>query len=68
MVDRNPPSSSIVRQGTLLGVSRTALYYRSKGISADDLFLMRKIYRQYLETPCTGRGAQGLGWDGRGWW
>ena len=64
MVDRNHPSSSIVRQGTLLGVSRTALYYRSKGISADDLFLMRKIYRQYLETPLYG-SRRPRAWLGR---
>ena len=48
MVDREHPKLPIVRQCALLGVSRSSLYYRSKGASEADLFLMREMDRQYL--------------------
>ena len=54
MVDRGHPSLSIVRQCTLLGVSRSSLYYRSRGIPEDDLALLRAIDRQLMETPFYG--------------
>ena len=54
MVDREHPSLSIARQCALLGVSRSGLYYRPRAVSGDDLFLMRTIDRQYLETPFYG--------------
>ena len=68
MVDREHPSLSMTRQCALLGVSRSNLYYRPRAVSGDDLFLMRAIDGQYLETPSTDRGASGFGWSGRGWW
>ena len=54
MVDRQHPSLSLVRQCTLLGVSRSSLYYRPRAASAEDLSLMGEIDRQYLETPFFG--------------
>ena len=54
MVDRRHPSLSIVRQCTLLDISRSGLYYQPKGISEEDLTLMKLIDRQYLATPFYG--------------
>ena len=54
MVDREHPKLSIVRQCSLLGVSRSNIYYRPRMTSAEDLFLMGEIDRQYLETPFYG--------------
>ena len=44
----------MARQCVLLGVSRSGPYYRPRGVSGDDLFLMQAIDRQYLETPFYG--------------
>ena len=54
MVNREHPSLSMARQCVLLGVSRSGLYYRSKGPSEEDLALMQAMDRQYLETPFYG--------------
>ena len=54
MVDRQHPSLSIVCQCTLLDISRSGLYYQPKGISEEDLTLMKLIDRQYLATPFYG--------------
>ena len=54
MVDREHLKLPVVRQCTLLGVSRSSIYYRPKGASEDDLFLMGEMDRQYLETPYYG--------------
>ena len=40
--------------GRLLGISRSGLYYQPKGISEEDLNLMKLIDRQYLATPFYG--------------
>jgi putative transposase len=53
-VDRRHPSLSMVRQCRLLDISRSGLYYQSKGISEEDLALMKLIDRQYLATPFYG--------------
>jgi putative transposase len=53
-VDRQHPSLSIVRQCRLLDISRSGLYYQPKGISEEDLTLMKLIDRQYLATPFYG--------------
>ena len=50
MVDREHPSLPIVRQCALLGVSRSSIYYRAKGASEADLYLIREMDRQYLES------------------
>ncbi len=54
MVDREHPSLSMTRQCALLGVSRSGLYYRSRGTSEENLALMQAMDRQYLETPFFG--------------
>ena len=54
MVDREHPSLSMTRQCALLGVSRSGLYYRSRGTSEEDLALMQAMDRQYLDTPFYG--------------
>ena len=54
MVNREHPSLSIVRQCTLLEVSRSGLYYRSRGTPEEDQALMQAIDRRYLETPFYG--------------
>ena len=54
MVDRRHPSLSVVRQCTLLDISRSGLYYQPVGISEEDLTLMKLIDRQYLVTPFYG--------------
>ena len=54
MVDRQHPSLSIVRQCRLMDISRSGLYYQPKGISEEDLTLMKLVDRQYLATPFYG--------------
>ncbi len=53
-MDRQHPSLSIVRQCRLMGISRSGRYYQPKGISEEDLTLMKLIDRQYLATPFYG--------------
>ena len=53
-MDRRHPSLSIVRQCRLLDISRSGLYYQPKGISEEDLTLMKLIDRQYLAIPFYG--------------
>jgi len=54
VVDRHHPSLSIVRQCRLMDISRSGLYYQPKGISEEDLTLMKLIDRQYLAMPFYG--------------
>ena len=54
MVEFRHPSLSVVRQCTLLGISRSGLYYQPKGISEEDLTVMKLIDHQYLATPFYG--------------
>jgi len=54
VVDRQHPSLSVVRQCTLLDISRSGLYYQPTGISEENLTLMKLIDRQYLVTPFYG--------------
>ena len=49
-----PNSLSLSRQCQLLGLSRTALYYRPVAVSDYELELMALIDRQYLRTPFYG--------------
>ncbi len=53
-VDHEHPSLSVVRQCRLLDIGRSGLYYQPKGISEEDLALMKLIDRQYLATPFYG--------------
>jgi putative transposase len=54
VVDHQHPSLSVVSQCRLLGINRSGLYYQPKGISEEDLTLMRLIDSQYLATPFYG--------------
>lgn len=54
IIDREHPGLSLVRQCALLGLSRSSLYYRPRGLNESDLELMALIDRQYLETPFYG--------------
>ena len=54
MVNPDHTRLSIVRQCTLLAVSRSSYYYQPVGESAMNLDLMRLIDKQYLETPWYG--------------
>lgn len=54
MIDRERPELSLVRQCSLLGVSRSSLYYQPVPASAEDLELMALLDRQYLRTPFYG--------------
>jgi putative transposase len=49
-----PNPLSLTRQCQLLGLSRTALYYRPVEVSGYELELMALIDRQYLRTPFYG--------------
>ena len=53
MIDRNH-SLSITRQAQLLGMSRGAVYYLPRPVSAADLALMRRIDELHLEHPFMG--------------
>jgi putative transposase len=54
MIDRQHPKLSLVRQCSLLRISRSSLYYRTAPASAEDLELMALMDRQYLKTPFYG--------------
>ncbi len=54
MVDRRHPSLSVVRQCSLLDISRSGMYYQLKGTSEEDLALMELIDLKYLATPFYG--------------
>ncbi len=49
LVDSKLKSLSLTRQCQLLGLNRSGLYYRAKGVSAYDLSLMRRIDEIYTE-------------------
>ena len=54
MIKREGSELSLSRQCRLLEVSRSSLYYRPKGESAQTLALMRKIDALFLEYPFYG--------------
>ena len=54
MIDRDHQQLSLVRQCTLLNISRASVYYRSVSTRAEDLELMARMDRQYLKTPFYG--------------
>ena len=54
MVDVADPTLSVRRQGKLLGLSRSSIYYQAVPESALNLHLMRLIDEQYLRTPFYG--------------
>ena len=54
MIEREHDRLSVSRQCRLVGLSRSTLYYRAKGESAETLALMRRIDEVYLEYPFYG--------------
>ena len=54
MVEVAHPSISVSRQCELLGISRSSLYYRSRGVDERDLWLMHLLDEQYTRTPFYG--------------
>jgi putative transposase len=54
MIDRQHRQLSLVRQCTLLDISRASVYYQPAPPSAEDLELMALMDRQYLKTPFYG--------------
>ena len=54
MIEREHDRLSVSRQCLLVGLSRSTLYYRAKGESAETLALMRRIDEVYLEYPFYG--------------
>jgi putative transposase len=54
LIDREHRKLSLVRQCTLLGLSRAWLYYQPTTPRAGDLELMALMDRQYLNTPFYG--------------
>jgi len=54
MIRPDHPSLSIVRQCRLMSIGRSTFYHVPKGESPENLGLMGKIDRQFLETPFYG--------------
>ena len=54
MVNRTHPSLSIVQQCRLLDINRSGLYYQPKGISEEDIDLMKLIDHLHLAVPFFG--------------
>jgi len=54
MLDRTNRKPSLSRQCELLGVSRSAAYYKARPVKPEDLELMRLIDEQYMKTPAYG--------------
>ena len=54
MLDSRHPNLSLVRQCSLLGISRSSAYYQTHPVKTEDLDLMRLIDEQYLKTPVYG--------------
>ena len=54
MIERQHPDISIVRQCELLGLCRSAAYYKPRPVNEEDLQLMRLMDEQYLKTPFFG--------------
>lgn len=66
MIDRDRKQLSLVRQCTLLDISRGSVYYQLTSPRTEDLGLMALMDRQYLQTPFYGSRKmqawlQGLG-------
>ena len=54
MIEKDDTGLSLRRRCALLGVSRSGLYHRPRGPSAEDLEVMRALDEQYLRTPFYG--------------
>ncbi|MFD0915006.1 IS3 family transposase [Pseudahrensia aquimaris] len=54
MIEPDIPNLSVTKQCALLSISRSSFYYEPKGETDMNLDLMRKIDKQFLETPFFG--------------
>jgi putative transposase len=54
MIERDHPDLPVGKQCALLSISRSSFYYLPKGETELNLGLMRKIDKQFLETPFYG--------------
>jgi len=54
MIEHTKDGLSIRRQSALLGVNRSGVYYVCKGLSRENLVMMRLIDKQYTRTPFYG--------------
>jgi putative transposase len=54
MIERSHPELTIRKQCALLDLPLSTLYYQPQPVCAEDLELMRKLDRFYLETPFYG--------------
>ena len=54
MIRRDHPGLSLSRQCGLLSISRSSLYYATKGESPENLALMRRIDELFLKYPFYG--------------
>jgi putative transposase len=53
MIDRDH-DLPVSRQATALGVSRSAVYYKPRAMSAADLKIMRRLDKLHLDYPFAG--------------
>lgn len=54
LIDRQDKNFSVDQQCKLLSIARSTFYYQSRGLSAMDLKIMRKMDEMYLEDPTRG--------------
>ena len=66
MIDRQGSKLSLVRQCSLLDISRGSVYYRPTPARAGDLDLMALMDRQYMKTPFYGSRRMRVWLGGQG--
>jgi len=54
LIDPGHEHLSLVRQCELVGLPRSSLYYQPRGVSDENLLLMRLMDEQYTRTPFYG--------------
>jgi putative transposase len=54
LIEPGHPQLSIARQCDLVGLLRSTYYYQAQGESAENLYLMHLLDRQYTDTPYYG--------------
>jgi len=54
LIDPGHEQLSLARQCELVGLSRSSLYYQPRGVSEENLLLMRLMDEQYTRTPFYG--------------
>lgn len=54
MIDKSDDQLTVKTQCKLLSLSRSTFYYPSRGISTDDLAMMRHMDELYMEDPTRG--------------